>query len=63
MEAGACTDGQQTADVSTRLSTNGERQEHVAQMTLAAVNGSSSVLAHGCGDPVLKAEVRLFSGS
>ncbi|XP_042654834.1 uncharacterized protein LOC116959373 [Tyto alba] len=59
MEVSACTDGQQIATVNTYLSINGERQENMGQMTLAAVNGSLSFLAHGCGDPVLKAEHRL----
>jgi len=63
MEVSTCTDGQQMATVNTYLSINGERQENVGQMTLAAANGSLSFLAHGCGDPVLKAEVRPFSSS
>ncbi|XP_064318160.1 uncharacterized protein LOC135315238 [Phalacrocorax carbo] len=63
MEVSACTDGQQMATVNTYLNINGERQENMGQMTLTAVNGSLSFLSHGCGDPVLKAEVRPFSGS
>ncbi|NXS98712.1 APLP protein, partial [Jacana jacana] len=59
MEVSACTDGQQMATVNTYLSINGERQETMGQMTVAAVNGSLSFLAHGCGDPVLKAEYKL----
>ncbi|XP_057263855.1 uncharacterized protein LOC130598454 [Pezoporus wallicus] len=59
MEVSACTDGQQMATVNTYLNINGERQENMGQMTLAAVNGSLSFLAHGCGDPVLKAEYKL----
>nr|XP_021151421.1 uncharacterized protein LOC102084597 [Columba livia] len=59
MEFSACTDGQQMATINTYLSINGERQENMGQMTLAAVNGSLSFLAHGCGDPVLKTEHKL----
>lgn len=59
MEVSACTDGQQMAAINTYFNINGERQENVAQITLSAVNGSLSFLAHGCGDPVLKAEVSL----
>ncbi|NXD62922.1 APLP protein, partial [Eolophus roseicapillus] len=59
MEVSACTDGQQMATVNTYLNVNGERQENMGQMTLAAVNGSLSFLAHGCEDPVLKAEYKL----
>ncbi|XP_054068030.1 uncharacterized protein LOC128913816 isoform X3 [Rissa tridactyla] len=59
MEVSACTDGQQAATVNAYLNINGERQENVGRMTLAAVNGSLSFLAHGCGDPVLKAENKL----
>ncbi|XP_075370784.1 uncharacterized protein LOC142415850 [Mycteria americana] len=59
MEVSACTDGQQMATVNTYLNINGERQENMGQMTLTAVNGSLSFLAHGCGDPVLKAEYKL----
>ncbi|XP_065541888.1 uncharacterized protein LOC136017503 [Lathamus discolor] len=59
MEVSACTDGQQMATVNTYLNINGERQENMGQMTLSAVNGSLSFLAHGCGDPVLKAEYKL----
>ncbi|XP_054017227.1 uncharacterized protein LOC128897188 [Dryobates pubescens] len=59
MEVSACTDGQQMAAVNTYLNINGERQENMAQMTLAAANGSLNFLAHGCGDPVLKAEHKL----
>ncbi|PKU31798.1 hypothetical protein llap_17898 [Limosa lapponica baueri] len=59
MEVSACTDGQQMATVNTYLNINGERQENMGQMALAAVNGSLSFLAHGCGDPVLKAEYKL----
>ncbi|XP_054698985.1 uncharacterized protein LOC129213269 isoform X2 [Grus americana] len=59
MEVSACTDGQQMATVNTYLNINGERQENMGQMILRAVNGSLSFLAHGCGDPVLKAEYKL----
>ncbi|XP_010576827.1 PREDICTED: uncharacterized protein LOC104838661 [Haliaeetus leucocephalus] len=59
VEVSACTDGQQMATFNTYLNINGERQENMGQMTLAAVNGSLSLLAHGCGDPVLKAEYKL----
>ncbi|XP_050762156.1 uncharacterized protein LOC127022570 [Gymnogyps californianus] len=59
MEVSACTDGQQMATINTYLNINGERQENMGQMTLAAVNGSLSFLAHGCGNPVLKAEYKL----
>ncbi|KAM9555572.1 uncharacterized protein ACIB01_007669 [Guaruba guarouba] len=59
MEVSACTDGQQMATVNTYLNINGERQENMGQMTVAAVNGSLSFLAHGCGDPVRKAEYKL----
>ncbi|KAM6378848.1 uncharacterized protein J5M81_010458 [Pluvialis apricaria] len=59
MEVSACTDGQQMATINTYLNINGERQENMGQMTLAAVNGSLSFLAHGCGDPVFKAEYKL----
>ncbi|XP_055661896.1 uncharacterized protein LOC106112882 isoform X1 [Falco peregrinus] len=59
MEVSACTYGQQMATINTYLNINGERQENMGQMTLAAVNGSLSFLAHGCGDPVLKAEYKL----
>ncbi|KAK0678934.1 APLP protein, partial [Pygoscelis papua] len=59
MEVSACTDGQQMATVNTYLNINGERQENMGQMTLTAVNGSLSFLAHGCGDPILKAEYKL----
>lgn len=62
MEVSACSDGHRMAAINTYLSINGERQENVAQVTLAAANGSLSFLAHGCGDPVLKAEVRPLSG-
>ncbi|XP_064008707.1 uncharacterized protein LOC135180262 [Pogoniulus pusillus] len=59
MEVSACTDGQQMAAINTYFNINGERQENVAQITLSAVNGSLSFLAHGCGDPVIKAEHKL----
>ncbi|KAM6244422.1 uncharacterized protein M6G45_010876 isoform 1-T1 [Spheniscus humboldti] len=59
MEVSACTDGQQMATVNTYLNINGERQENMGQMTLTAVNGSLNFLAHGCGDPILKAEYKL----
>ncbi|XP_040976270.1 uncharacterized protein LOC115335953 isoform X5 [Aquila chrysaetos chrysaetos] len=59
VEVSACTDGQQMATINTYFNINGERQENMGQMTLAAVNGSLSLLAHGCGDPVLKAEYKL----
>ncbi|KAF4791976.1 hypothetical protein TURU_125831 [Turdus rufiventris] len=59
MEVSACSDGQQMAAIDTYLSINGKRQENVGQVTLAAANGSLSFLAHGCGDPVLKAENKL----
>ncbi|XP_075623870.1 uncharacterized protein LOC142604009 isoform X2 [Balearica regulorum gibbericeps] len=59
MEVSACTDGQQMATVNTYLNINGERQENMGQMILRAVNGSLSFLAHGCGDPVRKAEDKL----
>ncbi|NWW42821.1 APLP protein, partial [Pedionomus torquatus] len=59
VEVSACTDGQQMAAVNTYLSSNGERQENMGHVTLAAANGSLSFLAHGCGDPVLKAEHKL----
>ncbi|XP_064376460.1 uncharacterized protein LOC112981027 isoform X3 [Dromaius novaehollandiae] len=59
MEVSACTDGQQMATVNTYLNINGERQEKMGQLTLTAVNESLSFLAHGCGDPVLKAEYKL----
>ncbi|XP_053936194.1 uncharacterized protein LOC128853691 isoform X2 [Cuculus canorus] len=60
MELSACTDGQQMATINTYLNISGERQENVGQMTLTAVNGSLSFLAHGCGDPILKAEYKLY---
>lgn len=63
MEVSACTDGQQMAAINSYLNINGERQENVGQITLTAVNESLNFLVHGCGDPVLKAEVRTFSGS
>ncbi|NXP51135.1 APLP protein, partial [Heliornis fulica] len=59
MEVRACTDGQQMAAVNTYLNVNGERRENMGQITLTAVNGSLSFLAHGCGDPVLQAEYKL----
>ncbi|XP_061847955.1 uncharacterized protein LOC133625092 [Colius striatus] len=59
MEISACTDGQQMATINTYFNINGERQEDMGQITLAAVNGTLSFLAHGCGDPVLKAEHKL----
>ncbi|XP_039239514.1 uncharacterized protein LOC113982708 [Pipra filicauda] len=59
MEVSACSDGQEMAAINTYLSINGERQENTGQVTLAAANGSLSFLAHGCGDPVLKAEYKL----
>ncbi|XP_032560203.1 uncharacterized protein LOC116795019 [Chiroxiphia lanceolata] len=59
MEVSACSDGQEMAAINTYLSINGERQENAGQVTLAAANGSLSFLAHGCGDPVLKAEYKL----
>ncbi|XP_027540045.1 uncharacterized protein LOC113968039 [Neopelma chrysocephalum] len=59
MEVSACSDGQEMAAINTYLSINGERQENTGQVTLAAANGSLSLLAHGCGDPVLKAEYKL----
>ncbi|XP_014750232.1 PREDICTED: uncharacterized protein LOC106864956 [Sturnus vulgaris] len=59
MEVSACSDGQQMAAINTYLSINGKRQESVGQVSLAAANGSLSFLAHGCGDPVLKAENKL----
>lgn len=62
MEVSACSDGQQMAVINTYLSINGERQENVGQVALGAANGSLSFLARGCGDPVLKAEVRPLSG-
>ncbi|XP_063027524.1 uncharacterized protein LOC134426445 [Melospiza melodia melodia] len=57
VEVSACSDGKHMAAINTYLSINGKRQENVGQVTLAAANGSLSFLAHGCGDPVLKAEV------
>ncbi|XP_059718042.1 uncharacterized protein LOC132335482 [Haemorhous mexicanus] len=59
VEVSACSDGKQMAAINTYLSINGKRQENVGQVTLAAANGSLSFLAHGCGDPVLKAENKL----
>ncbi|XP_041257507.1 uncharacterized protein LOC121334429 [Onychostruthus taczanowskii] len=59
MEVSACSDGKRMAAINTYLSINGKRQENVGQVTLAAANGSLSFLAHGCGDPVLKAENKL----
>nr|XP_041575127.1 uncharacterized protein LOC115497284 [Taeniopygia guttata] len=59
MEVSACSDGKHMAAINTYLSINGKRQENVGQVTLAAANGSLSFLAHGCGDPVLKAENKL----
>ncbi|KAJ7409931.1 hypothetical protein BTVI_55017 [Pitangus sulphuratus] len=60
MEVSACSDGQEMAAINTHLTINGERQENTGQVTLAAANGSLSFLAHGCGDPVLKAEHKLI---
>lgn len=62
MEVSACSDGHQMAAINTYLTINGKKQENVGQVTLAAANGSLSFLAHGCGDPFLKAEVRPLSG-
>ncbi|XP_050836234.1 uncharacterized protein LOC103817726 [Serinus canaria] len=59
VEVSACSDGKQMAAINTYLSINGKRQENVGQVTLAAANGSLSFLAHGCGEPVLKAENKL----
>nr|XP_021393671.2 uncharacterized protein LOC110474526 [Lonchura striata domestica] len=59
MEVSACSDGKHMAAINTYFSLNGRRQENVGQVTLAAANGSLSFLAHGCGDPVLKAENKL----
>ncbi|NXK52871.1 APLP protein, partial [Chauna torquata] len=59
MEVSACTDGQQMATVNSYLNINGERQESMGQITLTAVNESFSFLAHGCGEPILKAEDKL----
>ncbi|KAF2981704.1 hypothetical protein EK904_015086 [Melospiza melodia maxima] len=59
VEVSACSDGKHMAAINTYLSINGKRQENVGQVTLAAANGSLSFLAHGCGDPVLKAENKL----
>nr|XP_013795696.1 PREDICTED: uncharacterized protein LOC106482633 [Apteryx mantelli mantelli] len=59
IEVSACTDGQQMATVNTYLNINGERQEKMGQLMLTAVNESLSFLAHGCGDPILKAEYKL----
>ncbi|KAJ7411082.1 hypothetical protein WISP_104499 [Willisornis vidua] len=59
LEVSACSDGQQMAAINTYRSVNGQRQENTGQVTLAAANGSLSLLAHGCGDPVLKAEYKL----
>ncbi|XP_054127144.1 uncharacterized protein LOC128933963 [Melozone crissalis] len=59
VEVSACSDGKHMAAINTYLSINGKRQENVGQLTLAAANGSLSLLAHGCGDPVLKAENKL----
>ncbi|XP_027741644.1 uncharacterized protein LOC114058465 [Empidonax traillii] len=60
MEVNACSDGQEMAAINTHLTINGERQENMGQVTLSAANGSLSFLAHGCGDPVLKAEHKLI---
>ncbi|XP_064582376.1 uncharacterized protein LOC135454311 [Zonotrichia leucophrys gambelii] len=59
VEVSACSDGKHRAAINTYLIINGKRQENVGQVTLAAANGSLSFLAHGCGDPVLKAENKL----
>ncbi|NXI70623.1 APLP protein, partial [Anseranas semipalmata] len=59
MEVSACSDGQQMAAINSYLNVNGERQENMGQITLTAVNESLSFLAHGCGDPILKAEDKL----
>nr|XP_042717557.1 LOW QUALITY PROTEIN: uncharacterized protein LOC101945417 [Chrysemys picta bellii] len=59
IELTACTDGQQMATINTYLSVNGIRQERMGQLTLTAVNQSLSLVAHGCGDPVVKVENKL----
>ncbi|XP_043379497.1 uncharacterized protein LOC102932729 isoform X4 [Chelonia mydas] len=59
VELTACTDGQQMATINTYLSVNGVRQERMGQLTLTAVNQSLSLVAHGCGDPVVKVEYKL----
>ncbi|XP_077684889.1 uncharacterized protein LOC144271419 [Eretmochelys imbricata] len=59
VELTACTDGQQMATINTYLSINGVRQERMGQLMLTAVNQSLSLVAHGCGDPVVKVEYKL----
>ncbi|KAM7152521.1 uncharacterized protein RBU57_012670 [Macrochelys suwanniensis] len=59
VELTACTDGQQMATINTYLSVNGVRQERMGQLTLTAVNQSLGLVAHGCGDPVVKVEYKL----
>ncbi|XP_043349367.1 uncharacterized protein LOC119862732 isoform X3 [Dermochelys coriacea] len=59
VELTACTDGQQMATINTYISINGVRQERMGQLMLTAVNQSLSLVAHGCGDPVVKVEYKL----
>ncbi|XP_032635523.1 uncharacterized protein LOC116824393 [Chelonoidis abingdonii] len=59
VELTACTDGQQMATINAYLSVNGIRQERMGQLILAAVNQSLSLVAHGCGDPIVKTENKL----
>ncbi|XP_030433966.1 uncharacterized protein LOC115658723 isoform X5 [Gopherus evgoodei] len=59
VELTACTDGQQMATINAYLSVNGIRQERMGQLILTAVNQSLSLVAHGCGDPVVKVENKL----
>lgn len=58
MELAACTDGQQMTTIDIYLNVNGARQENTGQLILTAVNESLGLVAHGCGDPIVKMEVR-----
>ncbi|XP_074867207.1 uncharacterized protein LOC142021855 [Carettochelys insculpta] len=56
VELTARTDGQQMATINTYLLINGVRQDRMGQLTLMAVNQSLNLVAHGCGDPIVKIE-------
>ncbi|XP_019350266.2 uncharacterized protein LOC102557779 isoform X1 [Alligator mississippiensis] len=56
VELAACTDGQQMTTIDIYLNVNGARQENTGQLILTAVNESLGLVAHGCGDPIVKME-------
>ncbi|XP_075755429.1 uncharacterized protein LOC102446612 isoform X2 [Pelodiscus sinensis] len=59
IELTACIDGQRMATINTYLNVNGVRQERLGQLTLTAINQSLSLVAHGCGNSIIKVEYKL----